>query len=221
LSSAPGRSSGPLGPPSPLEIRPIQPAEVDAAVHVFLEAFYGNVRLVYGDAPKPDAMHDVWSFVREVEPGGFLLARFEQRFAGYAIFTSSIRALQRRAITQGAVFRWALRAVSGRYGIRWLNVSRLFWNKLLFMGNAGRFRSSGDAQLLNIAVAPNEMGKGVAKALTRAGLDYLARQRVGEVRLEVRPDNLAAITAYRANGFVERGRVRDAGGEWLVMTAQP
>jgi ribosomal protein S18 acetylase RimI-like enzyme len=221
LSSAPTSSSGPLGPLSPLEIKPIQPAEVDAAVHVFLEAFYDNVRLVYGDAPKPDAMHDVWSFVREAEPGGFLAAHTGQRFGGYVIFTSSIRALQRRAITQGAVFRWVLRALSGRYGIRWLNLGKLFWNKVLFVGNAGRFRSSGDAQLLNIAVAQSERGKGVAKALTRAGLDYLAQQHVGEVRLEVRPDNLAAISAYRANGFVERGRVRDAGGEWLVMTAQP
>jgi ribosomal protein S18 acetylase RimI-like enzyme len=218
LDAAAECSSRPLGR---LEIAPIEPGEVKSAVRVFLDAFHDNVRLVYGNDPKPDAMVDVWSFVRQVEPGGFLAAHIGAQFAGYAIFTSSIRALQRRAVMHGAIFVWALRALSGRYGIRWLSAGKLFWNKLLFVGNSGRFRTEGDAQLINIAVSPDVRGKGVAKALTRAGLNYLAQHRVPEVRLEVRPDNLAAIAAYRANGFVEGGNVRDSAGEWLVMTARP
>ena len=204
-----------------MTITPIAPDEIADAVRIFLDAFAENVRLVYGDPPRPDAMHDVWSFVRSREPGGFLAAREGGGLAGYAIITSSVRKLQRSALTHGAVLAWVVRALSGRYGIAWRNVGRVMWNKLLFVGSARRFRTEGDAQLLNIAVAREQRGIGIAKALTRAGLDYLATRGVREVRLEVRPDNAAAIAAYRANGFVERGKTRDAGGEWLVMTAQP
>jgi [ribosomal protein S18]-alanine N-acetyltransferase len=204
-----------------LAISPITPAEVDEAVNIFLEAFHQNVRIVYGDNPKPAAMHDVWSFIRETEPDGFLAARTKNRMVGYAIFISSVRALQHSALVKGKPLIWALRALSGQYGIRWLNLSKLLWNKLLFVRSSSRFRSEGDAQLLNIAVAPAARGLGVAKALIRAGLAYLAQHHVREVRLEVRPDNHAALAVYHANGFVERGRTRDAGGEWLVMTAQP
>ena len=212
-------SSGPIGP---LIVSPIDQGEIDAAARIFLDAFRDNVQLIYGSEPKRDAMRDVWTFVRDVEPGGFLAARNSGAdLIGYAIFTHSIKALQRRALREGKIFVWAARALSGRYGIRWFHVGKLLWNKVLFVGGSARFRTAGDAQLLNIAVSAAARGKGVAKALVRAGLIYLAQRNVREVRLEVRPDNLPAITAYRDNGFVERGRTSDAGGEWLVMTANP
>jgi len=207
--------------PASLSVGPIVPQEIDAVVGIFLEAFHDNVRLVYGDRPRPDAMRDVWTFVRATDPSGFLAARIANDVVGYAIFVRSVSALRRRAIASGIIFVWAWRAITGRYGIHWVALFRLLWNKTLFVGGSRRFRTSGDAQLLNIAVARAAQGKGVAKALVRAGLAYLARCQVGEVRLEVRPDNLPALAAYRENGFVERGRTRDAGGEWIVMTAQP
>lgn len=212
------RTSGPSGPP---EVTPISEREIDAAVRIFLGAFHDNVRLVYGDDPRPDAMRDVWTFVRQVEPGGFFGARVSSEFVGYAIFVSSVSALRKRALRTGVVLRWGLRALVGRYGIHWLALARLLWNKTLFVSGSGRFRSEGDAQLLNIAVAPSARGKGVAKALVRAGLAYFAGRGVREVRLEVRPDNAPALAAYQETGFIERGRTRDAGGEWIVMTAKP
>jgi ribosomal protein S18 acetylase RimI-like enzyme len=203
------------------EIAPLAQSEVEAAVRIFLDSFHDNVRLVYGDDPRPDAMRDVWSFVRETEPGGFLGAHSGGPLEGYAIFVSSVSALRKRALRSGVALRWALRALAGRYGIHWLALARVLWNKTLFVGGSGRFRSEGDAQLLNIAVAPPARGKGIAKSLVRAGLSYLAVRGVREVRLEVRPGNAPALAAYRETGFVERGRTRDAGGEWIVMTAKP
>ncbi len=144
-------SSGPIGP---LIVSPIDQGEIDAAVRIFLDAFRDNVQLIYGSEPKRDAMRDVWTFVRDVEPGGFLAARNSGAdLIGYAIFTHSIKALQRRALREGKIFVWAARALSGRYGIRWFHVGRLLWNKVLFVGGSARFRTAGDAQLLNIAVS--------------------------------------------------------------------
>jgi ribosomal protein S18 acetylase RimI-like enzyme len=200
---------------------PISEDEIEPAVRIFLDAFRNNVTLVYGDNPKPDAMIDVWTFAREVEPGGFMAARDDSSLLGYALFTSSVSKLERRAILSGRLIVWMLRAVSGRYGIRWRNIARQVWNKILFVGQSGSFRTKGDAQLLNIAVAPTARGRGVAQALVHAGMHYLSDRGVEEVRLEVMPDNAAAIAAYGSAGFREKGRMRNVHGEWLVMTANP
>ena len=203
----------------PFAVGPISQAEIEPAVCIFLDAFAQNVRQLYGDQPKPDAMVDVWTFAREAEPGGFLAARDPLGLLGYALFTSSVGRLERQAVQSGRVFTWALRALSGRYGIRWATIARQLWNKILFVGTSGQFRSQGDAQLLNIAVTPAARGRGVAKALVAEGRHYLAQRGVPEVRLEVQPGNASAIAAYASNGFLERGRLRNIHGEWIVMTA--
>jgi ribosomal protein S18 acetylase RimI-like enzyme len=166
-------------------------------------------------------MVDVWSFAREVEPEAFFAARIGSTLVGYALFSGSVSTLERRALLSGRVMVWMLRALTGRYGIRWRNIPRQLWNKVLFIGTSRNFRTRGDAQLLNIAVAPDARGRGVAKALLHAGLDYIATRGVPEVRLEVEPDNAPAIAAYREVGFTERGRMRNAYGDWIVMTAEP
>lgn len=203
----------------PFAVGPISQAEIEPAVRIFLDAFAPNVRQLYGDRPKPDAMVDVWTFARGSEPDGFLAARDPSGLLGYALFTSSVGRLERRAVQSCRVMSWAMGALSGRYGIRWATIVRQLWNKILFVGTSGHFRSQGDAQLLNIAVTPAARGRGVAKALVAEGLRYLAQRGVPEVRLEVQPDNASAIAAYASNGFVERGRLRNVYGEWIVMTA--
>ncbi|HEV2038002.1 MAG TPA: GNAT family N-acetyltransferase, partial [Candidatus Eremiobacteraceae bacterium] len=154
----------------PFTAGPLEPSEIEPAVQIFLDSFHDNAAKVFGDNPKPDAMVDVWSFAQAVEPGGFIAARDSAGLLGYALFTSSLSRLQRRALASGAVIVWALRALRGRYGIRWRNITRQLWDKILFVGSSGNFRTQGDAQLLNIAVAPEARGRGVAKSLLDAGM---------------------------------------------------
>jgi len=49
------------------------------------------------------------------------------------------------------------------------------------------------------------------------GLAYLAACGAPRVRLEVRPDNTAALRLYERLGFATVGRTRDSQGEWLIM----
>lgn len=164
---------------------------------------------------------DVWSFIQRIEPRGFLGAYVDGELAGYAIFISSLKRVQRGAILSGAVLRWAFDALRGGFGLRLFAVPRILANKVLFMRSGGRFRSKGDAQLLNIAVAPQHQGEGIATALVRAGLQAMRELAVPEVRLEVRPWNQSAVHLYRKTGWREAGRTRDLEGEWLVMVANP
>lgn len=164
---------------------------------------------------------DVWSFIREIEPRGFLGAHLDGRLVGYAIFVSSLKRVQREAIRTGAVFRWALAAIRGGFGLRLAAIPRIVANKALFVRSGGRYRSKGDAQLLNVAVVPEQQGKGIATALVLAGLQAMREMGVAEVRLEVRPGNENAVRVYRKTGWREAGRTRDMEGEWLVMVANP
>jgi ribosomal protein S18 acetylase RimI-like enzyme len=219
-----GTTRGPFLLSDAVSIGPITSQQIGQAVQIFLSAFADNVRLVYGDRPKPDAMIDIWSFARDIEPGGFLAASDRDGVLGYALFTSSLRRLQRRALESGQVFVWAARALSGHYGIRWLGVARQLWNKMIFIGDSGRFRhdsAHGDAQLLNIAVAESARGRGIAALLVAGGMRHLASRAISEVRLEVQPHNSPAIAVYRGAGFHDVGKMKNAYGDWLVMTADP
>lgn len=163
----------------------------------------------------------VWSFIRDLEARGFLGAYVDGELAGYAIFVPSLKRVQREAIRSGAILRWAWAALRGGFGLRFSAVPRILANKVLFVRNGGRYRTKGDAQLLNIAVLPEHQGRGIATALVEAGLRAMREQTVREVRLEVRPWNAGAVHLYHKTGWREAGKTRDMEGEWLVMVANP
>lgn len=202
------------------QVAPLAARDLPEALDIFVEGFGDSVRRLYGDPPRTTATQDVWRFCLAVEPEGFLGARSADGvLLGYAFFTRSLGRLQRAAILRARPLVWALRALTGGYGIVWKNLWGLLRDKLWFVASARRFRTKGDAQLLNIAVASAARGRGVAKALVLGGLDYLRACAVSEVRLEVRPDNASAVKAYLDCGFREVGRAQDVHGEWIVMIA--
>jgi ribosomal-protein-alanine N-acetyltransferase len=71
------------------------------------------------------------------------------------------------------------------------------------MRNAG-----GVAELESVAVKPIARRNGVAHALCREAMAWAAEQGAGQVQLEVRAGNAAALRLYGALSFVELGRRR-------------
>lgn len=63
-----------------------------------------------------------------------------------------------------------------------------------------------DAELLNVAVAPNHRGRGLAGQMVDALLIELGRLGVRTAFLEVRESNRAARALYGSRGFTEIGR---------------
>lgn len=66
----------------------------------------------------------------------------------------------------------------------------------------------GEAEILRLAVAPEERRRGVARTLVVHGLERLRELKVESCHLEVRMDNEGAIAFYRALGFARTGRRR-------------
>lgn len=64
------------------------------------------------------------------------------------------------------------------------------------------------AEILNLAVAPEDRRKGVASRLLDAVLDRLSGRSVREVYLEVRESNRAARALYEGRGFGVAGMRR-------------
>lgn len=66
----------------------------------------------------------------------------------------------------------------------------------------------GEAEILNLAVAPSERRRGLGAALLEAALTALTAVGAVEVFLEVRESNGGAKALYRRRGFKEIGRRR-------------
>ena len=79
----------------------------------------------------------------------------------------------------------------------------------------------GEAEILNIAVAPTSRRQGLAKALLAKLFREAEAQGVGRIILEVRVTNEAAISLYRAHGFspigVRKAYYQPEGTDAVVM----
>lgn len=64
---------------------------------------------------------------------------------------------------------------------------------------------AGDAELLNIAVAPASRGMGYAKQLMAAVEEKASAQQAERIFLEVRASNTAAIGLYEQHGYCQTG----------------
>jgi len=64
---------------------------------------------------------------------------------------------------------------------------------------------SGEAEILNVAVAAGWRRRGIAGALFEEALKSFRMAGVRRIFLEVRASNLAAIAFYRKHGFAEAG----------------
>lgn len=83
------------------------------------------------------------------------------------------------------------------------------WTGMPVAGYAAFRHGAGEAELLRLAVDPEERRRGLARALVEAGLERLRQEGGIEVcHLEVRLDNLGAIALYEASGFAQSGRRR-------------
>jgi len=60
---------------------------------------------------------------------------------------------------------------------------------------------AGTAEILNVAVRPEDRRRGLGRTLLLAGLEALAERGAGEVFLEVRESNHSAQALYREQGF--------------------
>ena len=193
-------------------------ADIPAIAAIFTESFRESVLHHCGRLPEPQAMEDVFTLVYEAEKTAAFVARdLDGRVIGYCFAPAALSMLWTKAILGGHLLKWTWRWISGRYGIGLHPVKVLFLNKVSFLRSALTPTKAADARILSIAVATAWRGHGIAGALMDLADHYFCSRRVRRVRLEVRPDNEAAIKLYRHKGYVPGGRTQDSQGPWLIL----
>ncbi len=171
-----------------------------------------------GCLPKAKAMQDIFTLVYEAEPEAALLARTVQgKLIGYCFAPSKLSCLWLRALWRGHLLKWTWRWLTGQYGFGFHPIQVIVMNKVAFLKSAIKPAKTANARILSIAVTSEARGQGVASRLIGAAVEYFKSQKASRVRLEVRPDNLAAIRVYEKWGFVAGGYTADSQGKWLIM----
>ena len=72
-------------------------------------------------------------------------------------------------------------------------------------GYVGSQSVMGEADMMNLAVAPNYRRKGIGERLVTELVSYLAKRDVSSLTLEVRASNDPAIRLYEKLGFTKVG----------------
>ena len=89
------------------------------------------------------------------------------------------------------------------------------------IGYCGYWWTFGEAQITNVAVAPEYRQKGIASALMDEMINHCREMDVYSVTLEVRVSNNAAISMYEKYGFERVGlrpKYYDGKEDALLMT---
>ena len=94
-------------------------------------------------------------------------------------------------------------ALAAGYGctVGWIGAERVCYGVVMV--------GAGEAQILNVSVAPARQRQGWGQALVAELLRQAARLDVHEAFLEVRASNVAAIALYRRLGFEAVGRRKE------------
>lgn len=193
--------------------------DLDRVAEIFLAGFFGSVEFLF-EKEKPNllAAKDVLEVFWRFEPNCIWVAREDDDVIGYIIATKSIREIWIKTVFSGIWFKWVLKWLIRKYGFRAKPIYKILKNKLLFIKDEKASTKDKDCgRILSIAIDHKNQGKGISKNLIRAGIDYLRNQGLKYVKLEVRPDNIAAYQSYIAFGFQVVGKMEDMQGPWVIM----
>ena len=207
-----------MGKKSEVVVERARVSDIPAIASLFIECFQESVlHHCGGRLPKPQAMQDVFTLVYQAEPEAALLARIGGKCVGYCFAPANLSRLWIKALLDGHLIKWTWRWLTGQYGFGLHPIKIIIMNKVAFLRSAITPTKGANARILSIAVAPKVRGMGIASRLMEEAVQYFTDCQAQRVRLEVRPENAAAIRVYEKWGFVEQGYTVDSQGKWLIM----
>lgn len=203
---------------SELRTRSASKEDLSALAEIFEEGFNRELVTVLGRTPRRKLFEDLFSFLIDILGEEAIVATVADKVVGYIIVPHNTSQLIRKFFTRGYWLKWIFTWLRGGYGFRWIPVAGLLRDKLIFLRSKEREKDiEFESRVLSIAVRKEFRGRGVGAALIREGVEILKNRGAAAVRLEVRTVNLPARRLYQKSDFREVGKMRDSGGEWIVM----
>lgn len=188
---------------------------------LYLRAFPDSVRHLRGRrALSIKGPADAFAIVLAAEPEAVFVAERAGEVLGYCLAPARVDRLWAAAWRSRLAFRILSRALTGQYHLSPRALRLLATDWLLMQRSPGESGPRLPAHILSLAVDPAAQGQGLGRQLLRRALDRFRDLAVPAVRLEVRPENGAAVRLYESEGFVPVGELQDSQGPWLVMVKQ-
>lgn len=203
-----------------VEYRNAARKDLTGIADVFLAAFPESVEHYVGHPIKPDVIEDGFAIALDAEPESLFVAMLDDAVTGYVLAPTQFSRIVRTAIFHGHLLRMFRRWITGRYGIGIKPVLISARNWLSLWREAREPEMHAEGRILSIAVSPRCQGMGVGTKLMELGLSYLRSRGERVVRLEVRPENAAAVHVYEKLGFECKGHTHDTQGQWLIMLCE-
>lgn len=202
-----------------MEIRRAEPNDLLGVAAVFQAAFPESVGHIYGHGrqPQPALTASLFAVCLASEPDGFWVACAQGQVVGYIFAPIHLSRVWKVALARGDVLRWAWGWLSGQYGLGLRPIGLVLANKLSFFRHAVSDREKADARILSVAVHPDAQGQGIARRLCTLAMARFDATGVSRSRLEVRPENAAAVKIYTDLGFRQVGVMTDSQGDWAIM----
>jgi ribosomal protein S18 acetylase RimI-like enzyme len=187
---------------------------------VFVGAFEKEVKNTLGENPQYDVVQHLFELMHRAEPQALFVARNAKGIVGYVYAPSSLQKVWHTALVEGHLWRWFTNWIRGRYPIRLTAARTLLLDKYFLVRSSLRDRSRSQHRILSVGVKPEAQGEGIASRLVQQAITRFERMGAPSIRLEVRPQNKAALRVYEKLGFVVRSSMYDSRGEWWVMTKE-
>lgn len=201
-------------------IRRATSQDIEAIVDIFGLSFEGSIQNLLNQGANWRGIGDFLSPLLTSPQALFYVLEEGDKVWGYLLVLTHIRLFWWEVVKRGYLFRWFINLLLGRYGLGPIDLYGLLANKISFLSFAIKGRKQEMAQILSIGIHPSYRRRGFAKALLVQGLKDLKKEGVIAVKLEVRPENTAALNLYGGLGFKISSDYEDSQGRWLVMVKE-
>ena len=203
-----------------IRIRSARKEDLYDTARVYLRAFPDTLRAIESPRLSALAVADVMRAPMLADSGSILIAHAPGgEVVGYVIAVGDASTIPHVAIFRGLLLKWLFRWLRGRYRLSPRGALALLRDKF----HARQAWRMGDTEIpsriLSLAVDPDWQGRGIGEQLLEAALQRLRELGRTRVRLEVRPENQAALRLYQKLGFTAVGEFTDTRGRWIVMVA--
>ncbi|MCL5674234.1 MAG: GNAT family N-acetyltransferase [Candidatus Omnitrophica bacterium] len=199
-----------------IKYRSSEEKDLDLCTKILIGGFYPQLKIFFGHPIPFNLLYDILKSFMKLENNGFIVAEDNNIISGFILISRSMQKLILRFI-QYHFGRILLKFIKGGYikvsikSILFLIIQFIYFNL-----QSINHISFSQGQILILSVDSRFRRKGIGKTLLTAGMKYV-KTFAKSVKLEVRQDNIPAITLYLKEGFVVKGKVKSSIGFSLVL----
>lgn len=193
------------------------PSDLKEVAEIFLATFPESVLHYVGFIPKPKILFDIFEICLKLEPDSFFVAIADSQVVGYVFAPKDFPRMIRQFVWKGHLLKIGWRWLTGQYGIGFKPLLVAARNWIAIWRETHKRELQANARILSVAVSPDFQGRGIGTELLKIALEHLQSVGATSVRLEVRPNNPAAIHIYEKFGFEIKGKTKDTQDDWLIM----